>query len=292
MPDSNSDNSSKSFPVLTWKVFIIESFLFLLALGLGIINSLKITRVLKIEKIEVVEFPFIQFIVYFLLATLSIFLLTRLIKFRKQKTIVFKLLFISTVFMGGILMLSVWISDLYALILMSFLIFWWIKWPSIFIQDLLMILGIVGAGSVLGLSFAPEVVAGLLVVFSIYDIIAVYKTKHMVEIAKEMIESHAVLGLVIPPDIVSFSSNLKEITLGGRFMVLGAGDVVFPLLFSASLVPYGILKSLIVALFSLIGLFAGFLFFISQKQRKAIPALPPIALFSIIGFLLVKLIFN
>jgi len=292
MPDSNSDNPSDSFPVLTWKVFIIEGFLFLLALGLGIINSLKITRVLKIEKIEVVEFPFIQFIVYFILATLSIFLLTRLIKFRKQKTIVFKLLFISTVFMGGVLMLSVWILDFFALILMGFLIFWWIKWPSVFIQDLLMILGIVGAGSVLGLNFAPEVVAGLLVVFSIYDIIAVYKTKHMVEIAKEMIKSHAVLGLVIPPDIVSFSSNLKEITLGGRFMVLGAGDVVFPLLFSASLVPYGVLKSLIVALFSLIGLFAGFLFFISQKQRKAIPALPPIALFSIIGFLLVKLIFN
>ncbi len=289
MPDSTSDNFSDSFPVLTWKVFIIESFLFLLALGLGIINSLKITRILKIEKIEVVEFPFIQFVVYFLLATLFIFLLTRLIRFRKQKTTVFKLLFISTVFMGGILMLSVWISDLYALILMGFLIFWWIKWPSIFIQDLLMILAVAGAGSVLGLSFAPEVVAGLLVVFSIYDIIAVYKTKHMVEIAKEMIESRAVLGLVVPPDIASFSSSLKEITPGGRFMILGAGDVVFPLLFCASLVPYGILKSLIVALFSLIGLFASFLFFVSQKQRKAIPALPPIALFSIIGYLITKL---
>ncbi|XOB41219.1 MAG: presenilin family intramembrane aspartyl protease [Candidatus Nealsonbacteria bacterium] len=289
MPDSTSDNSSDRFPVLTWKVFIIEGFLFLSALGLGIINSLKITRVLEIEKIEVVEFPFIQFIVYFLLATLFIFLLTRFIKFRKQKTAVFKLLFISTVLMGGILTLSIWISDIYALVLMGLLIFWWIKRPSIFIQDLLMILAVAGAGSVLGLSFTPGVVAVLLVVFSIYDVIAVYKTKHMVEIAKGMIESRAILGLVIPPDIVSFSSNLKEITPGGKFMVLGAGDIVFPLLFSVSLIPHGIIKSLIVALFSLLGLLAGFLFFISQKHRKAIPALPSIALFSIIGYFITKL---
>jgi len=37
------------------------------------------------------------------------------------------------------------------------------------------------------------------------------------------------------------------------------------------------------------GLFAGFLFFISQKEKKAIPALPPIALFSIIGYFITKL---
>jgi len=61
-------------------------------------------------------------------------------------------------------------------------------------------------------------------------------------------------------------------------------------IFSASLVSQGILSSLIVATFSLIGLFAGFYFFISQKVRQPIPALPPIAVFSIIGFLITRLI--
>ena len=56
------------------------------------------------------------------------------------------------------------------------------------------------------------------------------------------------------------------------------------------LIPEGILNSLIVAMFSLIGLLVSFLIFISQKMRKPIPALPPIALFSIIGFLVTLII--
>jgi presenilin-like A22 family membrane protease len=52
------------------------------------------------------------------------------------------------------------------------------------------------------------------------------------------------------------------------------------------LVLEGILSSLIVAFFSLIGLFVGFYILTKQKIRQPIPALPPIALFSIIGFLI------
>ncbi len=289
MPEFKSNNSLKNFPNSVWKVFIIEAFLFLLTLGLGIVASFQINKILKVEKLEIQKISFFQFILYFLFVTLLIFLFVRFFKYGKQKKAIFKTFFILTVFWGGILLLSIWIGDVFALILMTFLLFWWWKWPSIFIQDLCMILAMAGAGSVLGLTFTPEVIVILLIIFSIYDFIAVYKTKHMVEMAKEMIESRAILGLVVPPDLASFKQNLKQVKPGGKFMVLGGGDVVFPLLLCSSLVSSGILNSLIVALFSLIGLLAGFLFFISQKQKKAIPALPPIALFSIIGYFITKL---
>lgn len=290
MPEPGSNNSLKNFLNNIWKVFIIEAFLFLLTLGLGIVASFQINKILKVEKLEIPKISFFQFILYFLFGTLLIFLFVRFFKYGKQKTAVFQTLFVLTVFWGGILLLSIWIGDVFALIFMTFLLFWWWKWPSIFIQDLCMILAMAGAGSVLGLTFTPEIIVILLIIFSIYDFIAVYKTKHMVEMAKEMIESRAILGLVVPPDLASFKQNLKQVKLGGKFMVLGGGDVVFPLLLCSSLVSSGILNSLIVALFSLIGLFAGFLFFISQKQKKAIPALPPIALFSIIGYFITKLL--
>ena len=289
MPESRSNNSLKNFPHNAWKVFVIEAFLFLLTLGLGIVASFQINKVLKVEKLEIQKISSFQFILYFLFGTLLIFLFVRFFKYGKQKAAVFKSLFVLTVFWGGILLLSIWIGDVFALILMTFLLFWWWKWPSIFIQDLCMILAMAGAGSVLGLTFTPEIIVILLIIFSIYDFIAVYKTKHMVEMAKEMIESRAILGLVVPSDLASFKQNLKQVKPGGKFMVLGGGDVIFPLLLCSSLVSSGILNSLIVALFSLIGLLAGFLFFISQKQKKAIPALPPIALFSIIGYLITKL---
>jgi len=290
MPEFKSNNPLKNFPNNVWKVFIIEAFLFLLTLGLGIIASFQINKILKVEKLEIQKISFFQFILYFLFVTLLIFLFVRFFRYGKQKKAIFKTFFILTVFWGGILLLSIWIGDVFALIFMTFLLFWWWKWPSIFIQDLCIILAMAGAGSVLGLTFTPEVVVVLLIFFSIYDFIAVYKTKHMVEMAKEMIKSRAILGLIVPPDLASFKQNLKQVKPGGKFMVLGGGDVVFPLLLCSSLVSSGVLNSLIVALFSLIGLLAGFLFFISQKQKKAIPALPPIALFSIIGYLITKII--
>ena len=193
------------------------------------------------------------------------------------------------VFWGGALLLSAWISDAPSLFLMGFLILWWWKWPSILIQDICVILGIAGVGSVLGLALTPELVIIFLIIFSIYDFIAVYKTKHMVQMAKEMIKSKAILALVVPSNISGFKEGLGQIQSGGKSLVLGGGDIVFPLLFSVSLISSGILNSVVVALFSLIGLLMGFLFFISQKRLQPIPALPPIALFSIIGYLLTKI---
>jgi len=272
----------------SWKIFIVEAFLFSLTLSLGIISAFKLNEIFRIQKFTLPQISFWQFIFNFLLATLFIFLIVRFVKFKLGKGIIFKILFASATFFGGGLLLIIWFPDFLALILMAILIFWWFKKPSVFNQDLCMILGMAGVGSTLGLSLTPEMVIILLIIFSIYDFIAVYKTKHMIKMAKEMIESRAILALVIPPNIFGFKERLTEVQPGGKFLILGGGDVVFPLLFAVSLIPFGILKSLVIVLFSLIGLFVGFYFFISQKVRQPIPALPPIALFSIIGYFISK----
>ena len=273
-----------------WKVFIIEAFLFCLTIGLGITAAFKINEILEIKEITPPEISFWQFIFYFLLATLFILLILRFVKFKKEKGLLFKVLFVLSTSLGGLLFIEAWISEPAPLIIILLLIFWWWRFPKVLNQDILMILGIAGLGSTLGLSLNPEIVAGLLVIFSIYDFIAVYKTKHMVKMAKEMIESKAIIALFIPPNISGFKEGLEKIKPGGKFLILGGGDIAFPLFFCASLVPFGILNSLIVAIFSLIGLFFSFYIFTIQKIRQPIPALPPIALFSIIGFLITRLI--
>jgi presenilin-like A22 family membrane protease len=270
-----------------WKVFIIEAFLFCLTLGLGITAAFRINKILEIPVSQV---SFWQFILYFLLATLLILFLVKFLKFKKGKRIIFKILFVVAIFFAGLIFLECWLPEPIPLLFLFLLFFWWWKFPSVFNQDILMILGMAGAGSALGLSLTPEVVITLLIIFSIYDFIAVYKTKHMVEMAKEMVESKAILALIVPPNISRFKESLKEIQFGGNFLILGGGDVIFPLLFCASLIPFGILNSLIIAIFSLIGLFASFCLLFHQKIRQPIPALPPIALFSIIGFLITRLI--
>jgi len=297
MPEDNQNEKQKEitpFPQ-PWQIFAIEAFLFCLTLGLGMAAAVQIGEVLKIQKITLPQVSFWRFIISFLLATLFIFLLIRFLKFKRGKGLIFKILFTLAVFLGGLLFLEAFLLEPIPLILISLLIFWWWKSPSILNQDVLMILGLAGVGSTLGLALQPLMVIALLIIFSIYDFIAVYKTKHMIKMAKEMIESKAILALVIPQNVFGFKESLEEIRVpaervGGKFLILGGGDIVFPLLFCVSLVPQGILSPLIVAFFSLIGLFVGFWFFISQKTRQPIPALPPIALFSIFGYLITRLI--
>lgn len=281
----------KSFSQNIWKVFIIEAFLFFLTLGLGIVTAFRINEIVTVKKIDIPQIPFLQFIIQFFLVTLFIYFLIHFIKLKKQKSTIFKVLFVLAVFWGGMLVINSWIPGTPSFLLMGFLIIWWWKKPLILIQDLCIMLGIAGAGSMLGLAFSPEAVIIFLIIFSIYDLIAVYKTKHMVEMAKEMIKSKAILGMIIPPDLSGFRESLKEIKPGGRFLILGGGDMVFPLLLCSSLIPSGIFNSLIVAFFSLFGLFVSFWFFVSQKKRKPIPALPPIAFFSILGYLMTKILY-
>jgi len=70
--------------------------------------------------------------------------------------------------------------------------------------------------------------------------------------------------------------------------LLGAGDVIFPLLLSVSLLPFGLAKSFTVMAFSCLGFCFSFWLF-GELGKKPMPALPPIFLFSLLGFLIVQI---
>jgi len=294
MPEDNQAQEQEEIKVIRfaqpWKVFAFEAFLFSLTLILGIIASLKINRISEIQEISLPGVSFWHFLLYFLLTTSFILLVSSLGKFKKGKGILFRGIFILAVFWGSALLFSLWILDIFALFLAGILIFWWLKRPTILVHNLCIIFGIAGGGSILGLRLEPLIVVALLIILSIYDFIAVNITKHMIKMAKEMIESRAILAFIVPSKISDFKENLKTVKPRGKFLILGGGDIAFPLLLCTSLVSEGTLNSLIVALFALFGLFFSFWIFTSQKIRRPIPALPPIALFLIIGFLITRLI--
>ena len=273
-----------------WQAFLIESFLFCLTVFLGITGSIKRKELLGANNISIPRISINSFIVQFCVITLFVFLIIKFFKKKNHKETLFKSLFIFAIFTGGVLMLDVWFSDITSLFLMSFLIFLLNKKKSVCLHNLCVTLGIAGTISIAGLSVSPQSVVILLVLFSVYDFIAVYKTKHMVTMAKSMIESGAILGFIIPHNFSYFNKKTDNINKNWAF-VLGGGDIAFPLLLICSLVPYSVVGSIIVAVFSLIGLLLSFQIFIRQEERKAIPALPPIALLSIIGYFLAKIIF-
>ena len=115
----------------------------------------------------------------------------------------------------------------------------------------------------------------LLVLISIYDFIAVFKTKHMVKLAKFQSKGKIFSGLYVPYE--------KKAAL------LGGGDIGFTLLFSGVILKeFGALPALIVSF--IIGLsLLGLLFY--SKKGKFYPAMPPLTVGCFIGLLVVKLFF-
>jgi len=283
MPENKKIQSKK----IQLKVFFWEAILFSLTLFLGIFTASKINSILDTSEIQVVPIKPWEFLLCFIIGTLFILLVSFLMKSKTRKGKIFKIIFILAIFWGGLITLEIWLGTSFiSLALMIFLVFLWLKNQSILIHDICIILGIAGMGATLGLRLEPFTVAVLLVVFSFYDFIAVYKTKHMVKMAKEMIEHRAIIALVVPQNISGFKDGLGELNKKGKFLILGGGDIAFPLLLSVSLISYSLSSSLIVGCFSILGLSISFFIFTTQKTKKPIPALPPIALFSILGFLI------
>jgi len=270
-----------------WQAFLIETFLFSLTVSLGIIGTIKREELLKGSSVSVPSISIKSFVIQFSVISLFVFLVVKFLKKKSHKETLFKSLFIFSIFTGGVLMLDVWFSDISSLFLMAGLMFLLKRKKSVFLHNLCVVLGIAGTISIAGLSITPKTIVVLLVLFSIYDFIAVYKTKHMIMMAKSMIESGAILGLIIPHRFAGLNKKTDNINKDWAF-VLGGGDVAFPLLLICSLVSYGVFSSVIVSIFSLMGLLFSFLIFLKQKEKKAIPALPPIALFSILGYLFVR----
>lgn len=158
----------------------------------------------------------------------------------------------------------------------------------------------------------------LLVLISAYDAYAVWKSKHMIKLAKFQSSSKLFAGLTVPysfkkrkPEEIKEKKEKKtkknivkeEAKLiqkrkdGPRVAILGGGDIAFPLLFTGAvmqdLIMSGLspsmafLKSLIVTVF-VTGSVA-YLFFYGKKDRFY-PAMPYISIGCLLGYGLVLII--
>jgi presenilin-like A22 family membrane protease len=138
----------------------------------------------------------------------------------------------------------------------------------------------------------------LLILISIYDMYAVWKSKHMVKLAKFVSDSKLFAGLSIPykkPKKVK--GKAKGVLKKGkvRVAILGGGDIGFPLMFSGVVMKglilenfaLGFLKSLIIPIFTTLALL--WLLIHSQKD-KFYPAMPFLSAGCFIGYGVVLLV--
>ncbi len=259
----------------TLSVTIIIAVLFFLAHFVGLFITQKyIEKELPygIERPELEGgISYLPIIISVLVAT-GLFLL--LMKFGAMKLWKFWFIF-ATVYLLGIAF-SAFMIHIWALVLA--IIFGLLKFfkPSVIMHNFVELFVYSGIAAV----FAPvmSILAGsiLLVLISIYDMIAVWKTKHMVKMAKFQAKAKMFAGLVIPYD------------KGKKTAILGGGDIGFTLLFSGVvLVSMGFYKALIVSFVTTIALF---LLLTLSKKNKFYPAMPYLSAGCFLGLLISSLL--
>ena len=127
-----------------------------------------------------------------------------------------------------------WLHLILTIGLSAFLTWILYKYPEWYVVDTLGIL--IGAGiiAILGISLGILPIFILMIALAIYDAIAVYKTKHMIDLADSVIEKRLPVVMVVPK-VKNYSlrnqKSLKKSIKGNtkrEAMFMGLGDIVFP----------------------------------------------------------------
>ena len=155
---------------------------------------------------------------------------------------------------------------------------------NIWLRNASSVVAAAGAGALIGASLGVVPVFVFIVLLAIYDFIAVFKTKHMVELAKGVTKKNLSFTYALPTKEHQFE--------------LGTGDMVIPLAFSVSVLatvkdtmiyPFFFLPPVMILVASLAGLLVT-MHFASLKKGMALPALPLQTLLMLIVFGLTRLV--
>lgn len=164
------------------------------------------------------------------------------------------------------------------------------KFPEWYVIDVTGILVGAGASAIIGISLAILPTLILLILLTVYDIISVYRTKHMIELAEGVMDLHAPILFVVPRrkgySFIEQSDAREEDGERGAYF-MGLGDAVMPtiLVISAStflpvaypdlplVFGYAILPALLAAAGTLVGYAVLMLVVMGGKPQAGLPFL-------------------
>ena len=258
-------------------ITLLLFLLFLTAhfIGLLIVNHYNVKKELpyNIQPPETREKT--SFLSIFFVLIISTLIALTLIRFRALR--LWKLWFFFSVLIALSVAFSSFLNSTIAFFIALILSLWKIFKPNIIVHNFTEMFIYGGLASL----FIPILnlfsIIALLILISVYDFVAVYKTKHMIKLAKFQIKSKIFTGLSLP-------YKGRKVTA-----ILGGGDIAFTLLFSGVILrEFGLFEafitSIVISLALLILLFLG-------KKNKFYPAMPILTAGCFLGLLIIKLLF-
>jgi presenilin-like A22 family membrane protease len=235
---------------------------------------------MKIERPDVEP----QFSIWYIISSVLIGTLLILLIIRLGKVLLWKLWFYFAVVLCLQIAIAAFIPALYAFILALVLGFFKIFKPNLYIHNATELL-LYGGLAVIFVPILNVFYAFiLLIALSVYDMYAVWSSKHMIKMAKFQTKSGIFAGLLLPYKMPSVRGPKKQV----RTAVLGGGDIGFPLIFAGTvLVASGFLNAMIVALGATAALFILLLF---SQRDKFYPAMPFLTLGCAFGYVITILL--
>jgi presenilin-like A22 family membrane protease len=179
-------------------------------------------------------------------------------------------------------------------IAVAFGAFWFLR-PLVWLHNLVLILAVSSLGAVFGRFITPWTAMAIIVALAVYDFLAV-RFKFMLWMADRLSQVNALPALIIPRRYSEWNLNLKtraekviELDPAEReYSILGGGDIAFPCLLTASVYfAHGLAPAAIMAAVGLLGLVSVYAIQAIFLKGKPMPALPPIAAFTLVGLLIV-----
>ncbi len=249
---------------------------------------------------------------YFLFAYVLITAVLLLLVLKVYKgNFLFLALEIGLIFFSAIQIFSLFLSSLYSLILSFFAIGLRFSFPSSRPYLLSFAAALVGAllGSWLGLIPAILLAALLLV----YDIVAVFFTKHMIELAKSLSSRGAAFSITVSANSTKNKESFKNPNVSKskvskqtksankkkdsqttssnslETIELGTGDLVIPAMIIVSALNTSLSLAIVALAGSLTGMLA--LIYLLERKKGYYPALPPLAGGAIV-FILIYLVIH
>ena len=174
-----------------------------------------------------------------------------------------------------------------------------LKKPEWYVINAIALLTGVGAIAMIGISLDIPIVITLLIAMAAYDAFSVYKTKHMIDLADNVMDLKLPVMFVIPKkrdySFLRETKSLKEKLKGGEergAFFLGVGDVVFPGILAVAafhnLAGNGFILALSVLVGTLLGFIALMTYVVKGKPQAGLPFLCSGAIlgYLVAGFLL------
>jgi len=234
----------------------------------------------------------IYLLVSILVATVVLILI---IKYAKRIPI-FKILELLVIFTTLSLFISLFVGDLIAIALTIILIILKEVTKNFILRNMMITIMVGFIGGYIAYSLGTLPIVLLIVLVGIYDYIAVFKTKHMVYLAENIVDKNTVFTYELrtsskPLQQVNPEADLTKKSLGAGKGIkpkfdLGTGDFALPLIAITEFTIQNYLLGILCFVFTVLALVFTIFYLLHNKEKKALPALPLQAMVILIFYLI------